>query len=182
MKTDLRFDENICRAMVGKEFRKYRCDVFHFSNSVYQTVGLYIGDEVYSLRNTDEYVDYFGWPDDDGVFRLGRCSDEDVRPDLVDTPIKSVIRSVKIVNDRQKICVKEDGSEFELWLTRAVIFCLENGAEVSFAKDYVPFSEQIYIRRGYDLEDALWDEKKFLEEGWDETVTAECQRETVEIG
>lgn len=61
MKTlDFRFDASVIQSWIGRNFRKYKCDAFEFTNSVTQIVGLYIGDEVYALTNIQEPVDYYG--------------------------------------------------------------------------------------------------------------------------
>lgn len=44
---DLRLYEEIFKKMIGKQFNKYRCDPFVFTNSVTGIVGLYIGNQIY---------------------------------------------------------------------------------------------------------------------------------------
>lgn len=53
-----------------------------------------------------------------------------------------------------------------------------DGREVLFEKDVVPFSEEIIILKGYDLENQLSDGGAFLE-GWDEGIVPEWHRHTV---
>ncbi len=62
MKTiDMRFNADMIQEWVGEKFVKYKCDPFNITNSVTQIVGLYIGDDIYSLTNIQEAVDYFGF-------------------------------------------------------------------------------------------------------------------------
>ena len=68
---------------------------------------------------------------------------------------------------------------YDVWLTRAIIFVVD-GREVLFEKDVVPFSEEIIILKGYELEGQLSDAGAFLE-GWDEGIVPECYRDTVII-
>ena len=63
----MRFDQSIIGDWIGKIFIKYKCDAFNYTNSVTQIVGLYIGDEVFSLTNIQEAVDYFGIVEDMSV-------------------------------------------------------------------------------------------------------------------
>ncbi len=183
MKIDIRFKKEDCQEMIGARLTKYRCDEFDFTNSVTQMVGLYIGNQVFSLTNIQESVNYFGNCDDIGIFRLNHCREDDIHSAFenqrqIDTPVLEIIKSIKLVNECQRIF--ESGLlKHEVWLTRAIIFCLDM-REISFEKDNVPFSEEIIIRRGYDLENMLSDEKDFLE-GWDESVTPECIRAIIEI-
>ncbi len=183
MKTiDMRFDNTLLREMLGKEFHKYRCDRFEFINSVTQLVGLYIEDKIYSLTNIQEPVDYFGYIDDIGVFKIQQAHDSDIQSafenvDQIDTPVQECIYRIILVNDCQK--VSSNHVQYEMRLTRAIIFDF-GSHQISFEKDYVPFSEEIEIRRGYNLIDTLSSEKKFLEE-WDATVNPECTREVITI-
>ena len=47
------------------------------------------------------------------------------------------------------------------WLTWGIIFYVD-GRAISFEKDSIPFTEEIIIRRGYDLIERFSDEKEFL--------------------
>ena len=55
-----------------------------------------------------------------------------------------------------------------------------DGHEISFEKDSIPFSEEIIIRRGYDLVDKMISEKEFLE-SWGEGVEPRCFRQIEEL-
>ncbi|MCR5251924.1 MAG: hypothetical protein K6E50_15125 [Lachnospiraceae bacterium] len=180
---DMRFDSDMILSWIGKRFVMYKCDAFEFTNSVTQIVGLYIGDEVYSLTNMQESVDYFGTIEDMAVSRLAVSEDcgiksafEDV--EMISTPVGEEISAVKIVNEFQKVTISGK-SAYEVWLTRAIIFEV-GGREISFEKDIVPFSEEITIRRGYNLIDKISDNDDFLE-GWDVEYAPEYKREVVVI-
>lgn len=97
---------------------------------------------------------------------------------MISTPIDSVIKSVKIVNEHQVI--KEDGNvTYDIFLTRAII--IEVGdREIFFEKDIVPFSEEILIYRGYNLKEKCSDMNEFLN-GWGDDVALECSREILSI-
>lgn len=67
MVVDERFDKGsmeLVASMIGKEFKKYRCDPFIFNNMVYKIVSLFIGDEVYKLQNNANVQEYFGAAED----------------------------------------------------------------------------------------------------------------------
>ncbi|MCD8294837.1 MAG: hypothetical protein LUE27_06330 [Clostridia bacterium] len=169
-KYDMRFSEDVCRQMVGKVFSKYRCDPFEFTNSVTQIVGLYISDQVYSLTNIQEVVDYFGYRDDIGVFKLSSCQDSLIHSAFhdvtqIDNPVTGEIKEIKLVNECQRIS-RHAEALYEVWLTRAIIFCTDE-REFMFEKDMVTFSEEIIIRKGYDLLDTISPNNFFMEE-WDE--------------
>ena len=182
MKTiDIRFDSALIHKWIGKEFIKYKCDDFNFTNSVTQIVGLYIGDEIYSLTNIQEAVDYFGFVEDMSVSKITKVEDSAIKSafknvEMISTPVGEEITSVKIVNEQQTMAINGEPA-YEVWLTRAIIFEV-GGREISFEKDTVPFSEEITIRKGYKLIDKISDNDDFLEE-WDEEYSPAYKREVV---
>lgn len=180
---DMRFNQDIIRSLIGKNFVKYRCDRFVFTNSVTQRVGLFIDDKAYNLTNCQEAVDYFGQVEDVAVSRFEETSTDEIKSafsdvEQIDTPIGAFIDEIRLVNENQCIYVNGECT-YDVWLTRAIIFVVD-GREVLFEKDIVPFSEEIIIMRGYDLEGQLSNEKSFLE-GWDEQTVPECHRDIVVI-
>ena len=180
---DMRFDFDIIRSWIGKEFKMYKSDAFEFTNSVTQIVGLYIGDDVYALTNIQEEVDYFGTVEDMAVSNLAVVEESEIKSAFLDvemrsTPVHEEITSVKLVNKQQNIAINGKPT-YEVWLTRAIIFEV-GGREISFEKDTVPFSEEITIRRGYNLIDKISDNTGFLEE-WGNEYSPEYKREIVVI-
>lgn len=183
MKTiDMRFNDDIIQEWIGKKFVKYKCDPFNVTNSATQIVGLYIGDEIYSLTNIQEAVDYFGIIEDMSVFKITKVEDSAIKSvlknvEMITTSVSKEITSVKIVNEQQNMAINGE-SAYEVWLTRAIIFEV-SGRELSFEKDTVPFSEEIIIRRGHDLIDKISDNDDFLQE-WDEEYSPEYKRDVLE--
>lgn len=178
---DMRFNQNTVRSLIGKTLAKYRCDRFVFTNSVTQRVGFFIDDKVYNLTNCQETVDYFGQTDDVAVSRFEETTADEIKSafadvEQIDTPIGASIDEIRLVNENQRITVNGECT-YDVWLTRAIIFIVD-GREVLFEKDVVPFSEEIIILKGYDLENQLSDGGAFLE-GWDEGIVPECHRHTV---
>ena len=184
MKTiDMRFDSNLIRGWLGKEFKKYKSDAFDFTNSVTQIVGLYIGDNVYALTNVQETVDYFGNTDDIAVSKLFLSEDISIKSafvdvDMISTPIGNNITAAKLVNEHQELSINGEHTH-DVYLTRAIIIEVGN-QEISFEKDTVPFSEEITIQKGYDLLDKVSDNDGFLE-GWGEEYNPTYSREIIEI-
>lgn len=180
---DMRFDADIIQKWVGKTFVKYKCDAFNYTNSVTQIVGLYIGDEVFSLTNIQEPVDYFGFTEDMSVAQITKVEDTTIKSafknvEMIATPVGGQINSITIVNEQQKMAINKKPA-YEVWLTRAIIFNVD-GHEILFETDVVPFSEEIIIRRGYNLIDKISANDDFLEE-WDNEYTPEYAREVIEI-
>jgi len=180
---DVRISQEMVKNMVGKTFKKYRCDPFAFTNTVTQIIGLYIGDDVYKITNIQEPVDYFGTPDDIAVFRCNYADNTEIKSAFVeteqmDTPVDTVIDEVRIINEHQE--VYENGVKtYDVWLTRGIIF-VTAGREISFEKENIPFSEEIEIRRGYDLINNYSDVNEFTKD-WDDGITARAVREIVTI-
>ena len=182
-KKDMRFDQNVFKALIGKCFNKYRCDQFVYTPSVTQIAGLYIGNDIFKITNELETSDYFGTCEEIAVCRFAKCNNEDIKSALaegqmIDNDINGVIKGVKIVNEHQQVRFN-DGNEYDVWLTRGVIFIVDH-REISFEKSIVPFSEEINIHEGDDLISHFGNAEAFSE-GWDENVMARAERETVII-
>lgn len=179
----MRFNQDTIHSLIGKTFVKYRCDRFVFTNSVTQVVGFFIDDKVYNLTNCQETVDYFGQADDVAVLRFEETTSDEIKSaftdvEQIDTPIGAAIDEIRLINENQRISVNGECT-YDVWLTRAIIFVVD-GREVLFEKDVVPFSEEIIISKGYELEGQLSDGGAFLE-GWDEGVVPDYYRDTVII-
>ena len=76
---DMRFDQNTLKKWIGKNFVKYKCDPFAYTNSVTAIAGIFIDDEVYKLTNIQTTVDYFGVNDDCGVFTLEQTESNEIK-------------------------------------------------------------------------------------------------------
>lgn len=180
---DMRFDQNILKKWIGKNFVKYKCDPFVYTNSVTAVVGIFIDKEVYKLSNIQTAVDYFGVNDECGVFSLEQTEKKDVKSffddvEQVETPVSEIIRKITVVNENQRIFFNQKQT-YDVWLTRGIIFHFSD-REISFEKDNIPFSEEIIIQRGYELDKQFSDEKDFLE-GWNDEITPQCLREYIVI-
>jgi hypothetical protein len=180
---DMRFDQNIIRSWIGAKFEKYRCDRFDYTNSVTQIVGLYISGEIFALKNVQESINYFGEEDDIAVYRLTKLETDAIKSafsdiEQIDTPVSGIIESVTIVNENQQL-YENNELLYDVWLTRGIIFKVD-GRELLFEKDIVPFSEEIFIQRGYDLCEKIASSEDFLT-GWDEEYEPKVFREAVVI-
>lgn len=180
---DMRFNESIFKQFIGKHFEKYCCDRFEYTNSVTQIVGFYIDGKTYKMTNIQEAVDYYGTSDDMAVCKFSECKGSEIQSafvegEIVDTPVDGTIQRIKLINENQK--VSKDGIQtYDVWLTRGVIFEV-NGREIAFEKDIVPFSEEIIIKKGYDLIDTFGDVKEFSED-WDDGIVAIATRKIITI-
>ena len=146
---------SIFKDTVGLSFKKYKCNDFLSTNSVYQIVGLYIDNKVFALRNELQPMDYFGTTEDIAVFSLSECFDKNIisglkNVEMHDNVIAKNITSIRIINENQKIYVYSR-LEYDIDLTRAIIFTLSSGEEICFEKDSWIFSEEIVINRGPNL-------------------------------
>lgn len=180
---DMRFNNKKIKNLIGKMFSKYKCDAFDFTNSVTQIVGIYIGEQVFSLTNIQENVDYFGNVDDVAICRFTETADDSVKSafkdtEMIITPVDGLVDKIILINENQKLS-KNNKDRYNVWLTRAIIFFVD-GREISFEKDNVPFSEEIIIQRGYNLIEKISDEKEFLK-SWSEGFDPECTRDIIEI-
>ena len=187
MKTiDIRFNDHMISAlksMIGKKMLRYKCDPFVYSPAVYGIAGVCTESGSYAFTNKIEVLDHYGADDDVAVFRLEERPEEqivslvqDVK--MVDVPVNRIIREIKIINERQKLF---NGTEqtYDVWLTRGVVFVLDDGLEIAFEKS-VWFSEMITITRGENLLEQFAPTSGFSEE-WENPFRGECERSVIII-
>ena len=160
-------NSSILRDTVGLSFKKYKCNDFVFTNSVYQIVGLYIDNKVFSLENTLQPHDYFGTTEDIAIFNLNETTGANIvsglrEVEMRDNLINKEIANIRIVNENKKIYMKSL-LEYDIELTRAIIFTLTNGEEICFEKDSWIFSEEIIINRGHNLINIITSPNDFYE-------------------
>jgi hypothetical protein len=180
---DMRFDQNIIRSWIGAKFEKYKCDRFDYTNSVTQIVGLYISGEIFALKNEQEFVDYFGEDEDIAIYRLMKLETDTIKSafsdmEQINTPVNSKIESVTIVNEHQQLYEQKE-LLYDVWVTRGIIFKVD-GREILFEKDTIPFSEEIFIQKGYDLYGKIASPEDFLT-GWDEKYEPKVFREAIVV-
>ena len=180
---DLRLDEEIFKKMIGKQFNKYRCDPFVFTNTVTGIVELYIGEKVFELKNEQTAFQYFDSMDDVALWNIKEVSDSEIysvfeNTEQIDTSINQNINSITLVNEHQIVNIHEQ--EYNLWLTRAIIFHLEN-RDIYFEKDNTAFSEEIEIKRGHDLLSEFPKRNDYFLDQWIEGIKSDVQTEFIEI-
>ena len=90
----------------------------------------------------------------------------------------SIIKKITVVNEHQQL-FNQGIQTYDVYVTRAIIFEMEDGGEISFEKD-IWFSEEINIRRGHDLIDKLSSTDSFAE-NWEgiEGYDTKCDRESI---
>lgn len=180
---DLRLDEEIFKKMIGKQFYKYKCDPFVFTNTVTGIVGLYIGEKVFELKNEQTAFQYFDSMDDVALWNIKETNDSEIHSvfentEQIDTSINQNINSIILVNEHQMVNIHDQ--EYDLWLTRAIVFHLEN-RDIYFEKDNTAFSEEIEIKRGHDLLSEFPKRNDYFLDQWFEGIQADVQTEFIEI-
>lgn len=180
---DVRFDESVMsmlKSMIGKMFNQFKCDSFDYSPMVYGLVGLYIDNKIYKFDNFIEVQDFYGALEDVAILKIHTAEDGEIQSCgegilMVETPIMAKITGIRVVDENQRLYVKGEQT-YNVWLTRGLIFDLEDGREVSFEKS-IWFSEFIHVQRGYDLLKTYQPTDVFLEE-WEENeeYRGECDR------
>ena len=180
---DLRLDDEIFKKMIGKQFNKYRCDPYVFTNTVTGIVGLYIGEKVFELKNEQSAFQYFDSMDDVALWNIKEVSDSEIHSvfentEQIDTSINQNINSITLANEQQIVNIHDQ--EYNLWLTRAILFHLEN-CDIYFEKDNTAFSEEIEIKRGHDLLSEFPKRNDYFLDQWFEGIKADVQTEIIEI-
>lgn len=180
---NLRLDEEIFKRMISQKFIKYKCDPFVFTNNVTGNVGLYIGEKVFELKNEQTAFQYFDSMDDVALWNIKEISDSEIhsvfeKTAQIDTSINQNINSITLVNEHQIVNIHNQ--EYNVWLTRAIVFHLEN-CDIYFEKDNTAFSEEIEIKRGHDLLSEFPKRNDYFLDQWIEGIKSDVQTEFIEI-
>ena len=96
----------------------------------------------------------------------------------IDTPVNEVIKNITLVNEHQIAVI--DSAKYELWVTRSIIFHLEN-KDIYFEKDSTFFSEEIEIKRGHNLIKEYPKRNDCFLDGWDVDVVASVETKFITI-
>jgi hypothetical protein len=180
---DLRLNSNIFQSMIGKCFKKYRCDSFTYTNTVTGIIGFFIDDKTFELKNEQQAIIYFDSYDDIAVWNIKEVSENDIHSFFentiqIDTPVNEVINKITLLNEHQFVTISN--INYELWVTRAIIFHLKT-KELYFGKDNVSFSEEIEIKRGHDLLNDLPRKNDFFLNQWSENIAPHIENEFITI-
>lgn len=170
----------ILNSMVGKKLISVKHDPFVFVNSSSQVVQINTEIGEFYLYSFVEPSDYFGAEEDVAVWTLETERNKVVDcKDFVETPINETVKSVLVVQENQRLF--QNGTQiYDVWLTRGIIF--DFGDHQFSLEKAVWFSEDIYIRKGYDLVNKFTSIDDFINSDWDEGCTAECSRQIITIG
>ena len=174
---------DLLKSFIGLEFKSYRHDPIQFTNSVYEVIGLFIGDKTYALTNKLEDKEYYSMLDQISVLRLNevpeiKSSLENIT--MIDHPVNQRISSIKLVNEHQTV-YKDNLPDFEARITRAIIFCLDNKQEIMFEKENWVYSDRIIPYKGENILTKISNPNEFIK-GWDEfELRGECERQVVEL-
>lgn len=180
---DLRLDKHIFKQMIGQEFIKYKCDPFVFTNSVTGIVGLYIGNQIYELKNEQTKFQYFDAIDDVALWNIKEVKDSDIHSffedtEQINTPVHQKIVKITLINENQVACI--DNQKYSFLVTRAIVFRLEN-REIYFEKDSTAFSEEIEIKHGHDLLQEFPKRNDYFLDQWIDGIKSDVHTEFVEI-
>lgn len=176
---------DILKKSIGKSFDNYKTNPFENLASVYGIVGLKIAGKYLKLTNFTVPMKRYGIAEDVAVMKLEECFASDIKTCIIDGkmiehPVNSQITKVVVVNEKQTL-EKSMGEKYVMYLTRAIIYTMEDGLEIAFEKP-VWFSEMINIKRGYNLLNQIVAIDIFLEEWEDcEGCQASCERTTIEL-
>ena len=97
---DFRLSESHFKLLIGKSFKKYRCDSLEYTNSVTGVVGIYIDNKTFELRNEQESIQYFDSVDDIAVWGFREVNTNDIHSffedtNQIDTPVDEIVNKLK---------------------------------------------------------------------------------------
>lgn len=170
----------LIKSLCGSTLKSIYHDKFMFTDTSSQIVKLVSDKSNYFLYSFAEPLDYFGSEEDVAVWSFEDAECPAVsHKQFIETPINEIVKHIYIVQERQKLF--EAGNQiYDVRLTRGLIFDFGD-YQVSFEKA-VWFSEDIIIRKGYNLIDEFDPVENFTKDSrWTSGITASCNREIITI-
>ena len=170
----------ILQAAVGKSLKEIEHDKYVSSNTSSQAVRFDMEDTIFYLYSFTEPLDYYGAKEDVAVWSV----EEKAYPLIADksfvtTPVQKRISAIRIVQEHQRL-FENAQQTYDVWVTRGIIIDFGDH-ELAFEKP-VWFSEDIVIRKGYDLIEKFQPVEEICKAGkWKDGVTMECSREVVTL-
>lgn len=167
----------ILKSLIGTKLLDVYHGPFIYTNTSSQVVQICASEKNYYLYSFTEPMDHFGAEEDVAVWSF-----EDTKYNLVNEksfinmPINNVIKKIILVNENQKLFENEQ-QIYDVWITRALIIDLGD-YQISFEKA-VWFSEDIIIRKGYELIKELSSVDNFINNNWSKNISAECVRHEI---
>jgi len=146
-------DTQLLKSFIGKELESIEHDEFLFTNTSAQAIQINFEDGCAFLYSFSEPLDYYGSIEDVAVWSV----EEKEYPlisgkSFIRTPVKQIIKGIQVINENQRLY--ESGIQtYDVWVTRGIILELSDH-QICFEKP-VWFSEDIIIRKGYNLQNTL---------------------------
>ena len=166
------------KSLCGSTIRSIFHDPFSFTNTSLQIVRMAFDNKDYYLYSFTEPLDYYGSEEDVAVWSFKDTEYPAVsKKDFIETPINETIKQIHVIQENQKLF--ENGNQtYDVWLTRGLIIDFGDH-QISFEKA-VWFSEDIIIRKGYNLIDEFDSTESFTDsKHWAPGITASSTRKTI---
>ncbi len=179
---DIKFDKkslDLLSSLIGKKMNSFSCEKIDYTLSVYGMAVISVDNELYRFTNILKPMNYFGQPEDVGVFDFDKTNTQEVQDfleggSLTETPVNQKIADIKIVNEEQQL-YQNDLQTYDLQTVRGVIIIFQDGREISLEKD-VWFSEMIIVKTGYNLINELEPLTDFTEDWENSTLEPKAFR------
>jgi len=168
-------DLQILKSVIGEPLENIEHDEFIFTNTSSQVVRFNINGEQIYLYSFTEPLDYYGSIEDVAVWSVEKTEYPLIaEKDFIKMPIKQTITSITLVQENQQMY--DHGEQtYDVWVTRGIIIDFGDH-QLSFEKP-VWFSEDIIIRKGYDLLNAFKPVADITNaENWNEGIELKCNR------
>lgn len=179
-KIDIRLkdaDIQILSSIIGKTLENVEHDEFIFTNTSSQAVRFVVDGNCFYLYSFTEPLDYYGSTEDVAVWAVEPTEYPMISSkSFIKMPIQQTITGVSLVQENQKL-YNQNCQTYDVWVTRGIIFDFGDH-QISFEKP-VWFSEDIIIRKGYELEKLFVPTEVITNaDNWAEGIRMECERTT----
>lgn len=168
-------DLQILKSFIGKQLESIEHDEFIFTNTSSQAVRFNINDEGVFLYSFTEPLDYYGSTEDVAVWSVEKTEYPMVADkSFIKMPVRQDIKGISLVQENQRM-FDQGKQTYDVWVTRGIIVDLGDH-QIAFEKP-IWFSEEIIIRKGYDLQDTFKPVEDIVNtENWNYGIEMKCNR------
>ncbi|MBO6047529.1 MAG: hypothetical protein J6P61_07310 [Erysipelotrichaceae bacterium] len=167
------------KTLIGQTIQYLVFDPLQFLEVPYMNAFLDYGDGYLKVTNQSQLTDYFGEESNMAVFSVEDAMEMDDNFHANIYPVNRQITKIDVVNEIQQTKNAKGDILYDVRLVRGLIVHFNDGLELSFEKQCIPYSEEINIEEGQFLID-IFDIPEYFFTHFDDVMPS-ARREVITI-
>lgn len=173
-------EKQLLNSFIGQKLDSIDHDEFIFTNTSSQAVRINISGKAFYLYSFTEPLDYYGSPEEVAVWSVESTEYPMIQSkSFIRMPVHQTLKGISLVEEHQMLF--ENGIQtYDVQTVRGLILDLGDH-QIAFEKP-VWFSEDIIIRKGYDLIDTFSPVEEITKrENWEDGYIMKCKRTMIPL-